>query len=561
MVLSEDLRAKLSRCLPVGHGFHFYHVSTAPTLTCALYTPPRGCPPEKTYCESHLLLLSQNVKRETASYSIALFALEIHIYTTAQLTTVFISKADSTGFAFALPSTGFSILRAITRHFISDLIRSRHRPDRRLVITLFARAQDQYLFPGSAENQSKHILNDRQLVRWWCRTLDPVLREYSVELGDCGTSPEILSKAYLIVPGHDARETRSFYPSTVSADTSDLPRWHNAHPLNAIAPYDAHSTAPRSLIPHFPDDPKSRFLLDLDDEIADAPATQSQGHEEHESSQQPSPSKRGAGMWKSVKSIEQFWEMMAFRQECASGRLVGFLWMTFTPRNLVGVPSAEHGTSCGDLASPSLRPAKRKREAEAGAETSIEKKKKRKKQSLGRKNTRRLQDIIVSREPRVKTAASLQQRVPEKTEDFYWPLSRRGDLVVSEKAYDRIHEILLRLDFAGYDTARDSTMKWVRETAIIAGRKPHENWGVSIPGAADVTDPIPPTATGKSDEMPNAHSPSEALNSQIETLTARAPAVNKLDHNFVRKKSKTVPDSAEKVNILRSGMIRKKSKV
>src|SRR6266487_4672259 len=33
-------------------------------------------------------------------------------------------------------------------------------------------AQGQYLFPGSVENSRKHILNDRGLVKWWCRALN-----------------------------------------------------------------------------------------------------------------------------------------------------------------------------------------------------------------------------------------------------------------------------------------------------------------------------------------------------------------------------------------------------
>jgi regulator of Ty1 transposition protein 109 len=37
------------------------------------------------------------------------------------------------------------------------------------------------------------------------------------------------------------------------------------------------------------------------------------------------------GQWHSVKTLDQFWELMAFRQECSAGRLVGFLWLVVNP--------------------------------------------------------------------------------------------------------------------------------------------------------------------------------------------------------------------------------------
>jgi len=84
---------------------------------------------------------------------------------------------------------------------------------------------------------------------------------------------------------------------------------------------------PRCLIPHFPDDPKSRFLDELDDEMSRSQA-------------------KASGEWKTVKSLDVFWEMMAFRQECSAGRMVGFIWVVFTPEIVddVGEPPASQAS-------------------------------------------------------------------------------------------------------------------------------------------------------------------------------------------------------------------------
>lgn len=539
---SATIESILAPVLPLGFRFKAYHVSTPPSLTCALYTPPTGSKPEKTYSESHLLVISHISGNESAGSSTAIFALEILIYTTSYLTTVFVSKADSTGFAADIPLTGSSsILRSIACVFVSDLVKHRLRSDRRLVISLFARSQDQYLFPGSAENKSKHILNDRQLVKWWCRTLDPLLRGYPAETKDTTRSrKENHSKAYLIVPGYDTRETSAFFPAPTHNDHQDSGRWHNDHPLRTIAPYDPLRTAPRSLIPHFPDDPKSRFLLDLDEEITDAPASQNSSSQEVESgSQQPSPSKRGTGMWKSVKSLEQFWEMMAWRQECSSGRLVGFIWITVTPSILQGKRLYEDTKTDQMPESPSLGPLKRKRNAREDS-TEGSGKNPHKTKRLRRRH-QYLRGIIVPRAPRIKTSPTSKHVVRERTDHFYWPVQSRGSIVVDEKAYQRVHEILLRLDFAGVNTARANTAKWVSEVAVLAGRGSREDWGVKITGKAEVE--------------------SQDRNS------SNNPGTNTVGPGLVRRKNEPRPEnvsdtrpSESGVNTLGAGLIRKKAK-
>ncbi|KAK5240099.1 hypothetical protein LTR16_011110, partial [Cryomyces antarcticus] len=77
------------------------------------------------------------------------------------------------------------------------------------------------------------------------------------------------------------------------------------------------------------------FLDELDEELPDASSSQIN----------VSPKKRSAGQWKSVKTLEQFWEMMAYRQECSSGRLVGFIWVVFTPSDVRSTGDTETTSS------------------------------------------------------------------------------------------------------------------------------------------------------------------------------------------------------------------------
>ena len=556
--VSATLEDSLSECLPQGLRFKFNHVSTPPLTSCAIYTPPSGISPERTYCESHLLLVSHISEDDTNRTPLAIFALEVLIYTTVQLTTVFVSKADSTGFAAHLPATNSSTLRSVASAFVSHLIQHRLRKNRRLVLSLFARSQDQYLFPGSIENKSKHVLSDRQLVSWWCRTLDPVLRRYPADNDDSAqTNESATSEAYLVVPGYDSRETFKLFPSTPRTDGSGQSRWHNSHPLHEIAPYDSLLTAPRSLIPHFPDDPKSRFLLDLDDEISDAPnASQPKSSQTSEGpSQQPSPSKRGNGMWKSVKSIEQFWEMMAWRQECSSGRLVGFLWITFTPRSIRTGEKRKRSDTTGVPDSPSLAPAKRRTKEEESHKVD----RPRRRKSIGKQRSCKLKGVVVARIPRVKSA-SKTSNVPEKSKYFYWPSASRGDIIVDEKAYQRIHEIMLRLDFAGSDAARASTGKWVSEVAVIAGKHPGSDWGMRITGKASHSSQARGPANGSSANTLNAglvrkRGEPRAVNDEHQPTQKAAQGLNSPDVAEVRP-----AESKGSVNMLDAGLVRKKAK-
>ncbi|KAL8664893.1 MAG: hypothetical protein Q9168_007821, partial [Polycauliona sp. 1 TL-2023] len=156
-------QSKLAASLPIHQRFVIHHLSTPPSPSPALYSAPPGHVPEYTTCESHFLSLTIRHNGR----QIQLFAIEVLIYTTQDLITLFVSKADSTGYLhlLKLPKGTASPLRTISSTFIAHLVENRQRKDRQLVVSLFARSQDQYLFPGSIENPGKHLLDDRGLIK------------------------------------------------------------------------------------------------------------------------------------------------------------------------------------------------------------------------------------------------------------------------------------------------------------------------------------------------------------------------------------------------------------
>ena len=318
---SQSLEELLAEVLPKDFNFKITHISTPPTSTEALYSAPPGETPDKTFLETHFLALSAKPSTEP---DVLVYAIEVLIYTTASSTTLFVSKADSSGFLHLLnlPSNTPSPLKGVTTKFLQYLLQHRCREGVQTIISLFARAQDQYLFARSIENKKKHVLDDTGLIKWWCRILDPLLK-VSIKGEDNAkpsTEEEEQAKAYLTIPGLTPHESTSFLPPSASSRA----HWSIGDPLREISRHD--HPPPRCVIPHFPDDPKSRFLDELDDEVLGNSQIQSQSQSQGTQNSQ-------AGQWRSVKTLEAFWEMMAFRQECSAGRLVGFIWAVFPGSN------------------------------------------------------------------------------------------------------------------------------------------------------------------------------------------------------------------------------------
>lgn len=590
---NKTLDERLAHTLPENTRFDFYHVSTPPTKCSAIYSPPPGAKPEPTYCESHFLNVAIRSSQTKPAEQVFALAIEILIYTTKHLTTLFVSKADSTGYLslLTIPKGQPSPLRTITSTFVSCLVENRQRKNAKLVVSLFARASDQYLFPGSVENEAKHVSDDRQLVKWWCRVLDPVLRSYTAEgNAELGTDAEMhdetrtTAQAYIIVPGEDS--ISSFLPPEVRQDPSLRKRWTPGHPLREISSYPA--APPRCLIPHFPDDPKNRLLDDLDEELPDS---QTNG------STTDSPSKRGSGKWRSVHTIEQFWLTMEQRSECSAGRLVGFIWVVFTPPNC---DKPSQNDSQGSLTLP-----KESSILSLPSSPSLKVVSPRKAPSQRRKQ---LTGVIVPRLPRIKsTSSNLKSKIlnlPAETKYYTWPTTSRGEIVLDEKKYKKATELLLRLDFANRKIAETSTKTWIDELAVLGGREA-DGWGREVEGkkansvqvqattpaivmntmqikrkavpadASAIPASLPESTTGVLDGVNTLQPRKRAklvhadvgndVGKMNEAASMTESGVNVLSSNLVRKKVKpeesaSQVDDTSGVNVLCAGLVRQKPK-
>jgi regulator of Ty1 transposition protein 109 len=582
--LSEELAA----ALPEGCIFTLHHISTPPTKCEPIYSPPPEAKPERTYRESHFLNVSITPDRAAdAAEVVAIMAIECLIYTTKHLTTIFVSKADSTGYLpllHHLPALAPSPLRTIASTFVAFLVKHRVRAGIKLVVDLFARASNQYLYPGSVENPAKHVSDDRQLVRWWTRVLHPIVTSYAAGPAKAPTASSTTARAYLLVPGEDSLQ--AFLPPAVRLDAAQRARWTHGHPLVELARRP--DVPPRCLVPRFPDDPKRRFLVELDDELPEqaAPAgggtggmnatdgdagsgggggggggggAASGGGEGSggggagdgavggETTHAP-PAENSGGKWRSVHSLAQFWELMAFRAECSAGRCVGFMWIVVEmpeEGELFVDEDADYADEADEAGAKQLA-----RIAEADAAhwkataSNGQRPSKRRKKPTG---------PIVTRLPRIKsTTQILKSKFPEKTQYFVWPVGTRGSLVLEDKDYGKAVEILLDLDFADRLIATQSTKTWIDQVKVLGGL--HGDWGDRIVGMKPV-EPPPALFTNVALSSTTIVNVLGVKRKNAASETARS--VNDED----AKRQKVEPnEQAISVNVLGAGLVRKKPK-
>ncbi|KAL1873179.1 hypothetical protein Daus18300_003998 [Diaporthe australafricana] len=526
---SAALLNKLAKVLPKGHKFTINHLSTPPTRTDALYSAPPDARPDRTYRESHFLAVSVDATAATSSSpsspltpgvahdsgaigrQVLFLGLEIYIFTTAWASTFFVSKADSTGYLslLNLPKGTPSPIREISSAFISYLVEERRRNNVQTIVSLFARAQNQYLFPGSVDNKDKHVLDDRGLVRWWCRVLNSMMETQNTHedkifrpSNKAGNWEDI--KAYLVVPGLDAYELRAFLPRTTTTSSN----WVLGHPLERISHFarEYDWVPPRCLVPKFPDDPKSRFRDELDLE-----ASKSAQYEEK-------------GLWRSATTMDQFWEMMAFRQECSSGHMTGFIWVVLepygwaeentiaasSPTNSLVTPSASFDGS--QVTQPSTPPRRRdvllgstpktsplKSAMTPGSTQQTPTKQSPSKSKSGAKAQKPvLKGRVIPRIPRVKRhARNYVPDIPISTSYYYWPPEGRGTRIAAEADYKRSVDLLTKLDFETLELASASTRRWINE--VGGGQK----WAMEVVGRRPMTAASNVTASTAINNMAN----------------------------------------------------------
>lgn len=182
-------------------------------------------------CATHFFVLALG--------GIDLLALEVYIYESPGITTLFVSKADTTGH-YTKDKPPLQTIRVV-QQLLRGLMRYYIPIDKPVRVCLFAKAERQYLFLGSAKNPVKHVLTDAQLVRWWARCLDGLASEF-----------RSVTKCALQIPGAADSAVKSYFPPD-----HQLP-WTVGDIFWEGSPED--STIAVKRIPRFPDDPKHRFL-------------------------------------------------------------------------------------------------------------------------------------------------------------------------------------------------------------------------------------------------------------------------------------------------------------
>lgn len=337
MTLRDALLAGLNS-LPGTREFHLHVLVSSPRKHGNLF--PFANPRPRSYLQDILILLSEQTTPDSPSVFVSAIEACVYNIPATSCAILYVSKVDSTGQATA-PSPTPALVRALLLFYADPATRPISVDH--LWIHVFARAQNQYLFPNSSEYPKKHPLSDIKLCAWWKRQISTVVGELATRVGDtCRT------KSYYTLPGLSEFEAyhslERVYPSTGSRSS-----WTYGHPYSQDeiplpCPCPSGGDSPRHLgqcIPSFDDDPKSRFI----DEIAyttDADGVRSperkrpradtlKTHEEDASSADASEKKEGRSKkedqtHKEVKkvSVEEFWERMSFRQECIAGAVTGF---------------------------------------------------------------------------------------------------------------------------------------------------------------------------------------------------------------------------------------------
>ncbi|CAG98369.1 H3 histone acetyltransferase RTT109 [Kluyveromyces lactis] len=294
-----SLECYIKDALPFGHEFEIINLQSIPRETSPITFPKREAEDVngktvKTIKTQHFVALCFEEK--------VVFALEIVVYFSLNSANngpverlLFVSKADTNGYcdlrldigqitksiiAYILAISPGHYLRAVkplirkalsgakiikrstsvqraleilsNRPLDSKGITSRVKiPDQDLYVSfpvpteivtkvsLFTRAEPQYLFSNSSKNPRKHVLSGDKLLKWWLKIVDQIV----VEDFDNKT------KATLQIPGEEKRVISNYLRNTAYQN------WTVG---------DIFSESPQDIalyrIPLFPDDPKGRFL-------------------------------------------------------------------------------------------------------------------------------------------------------------------------------------------------------------------------------------------------------------------------------------------------------------
>ena len=176
---------------------------------------------------------------------------------------------------------------------------------------------------------------------------------------------------------------------------------------------------------------------------------------------------------------------------------------------------------------------------------------------------KQLKGPIVTRQPRIKPTSSSASssfgaslsmddaaKRPEQTEYYCWPERSRGEIILSEKDYTRATEMLLRLDFSNLEIALSSFARWIQEVSILA-RSP---WGYKITGKKKSSSINAPGTLRTNGSVP-------MLQHGVSSIDSKHLMPQSSHDSLKRKTEYQEPSQRQAVNVLSSGLVKKKKKV
>lgn len=327
--------------LPGTRQFHVHVLVSIPRKHTNLY--PFAEPRPKTFLQHILVLVSEQPCADDPRVLVS--AIEAFLYRVPSTSSavLYVSKVDSTGQGKA-PSPTPALVRALLTYYVDPT--TRPLAVAHLFVHLFARAQNQYLFPNSSDFPGKRPLTDIKLCAWWKRQLGIVAEDVCARVGATARM-----RLFYLLPGLGELEASHAVDRVYASASATSVPWSYGHPycetdvpLPCPIGRGDKATHIGQVIPWFDDDPKARFL----DEIAYT--TEGEGVKSPERKRPRSnrivqgteedgetglDKKEGIFTTKSEQTtralkkvtVEEFWERMSFRQECIAGAITGFFVM------------------------------------------------------------------------------------------------------------------------------------------------------------------------------------------------------------------------------------------
>lgn len=335
MLSLRDTLLNSLKSLPGSREFHIHALVSAPRRTQELF--PYAIPRPKTWVQEIFILVSE--QPNPGAPRVFVTAVEAYFYMLPATSSgvLYVSKVDSTGQGQKPSPTGTTVRALLQFYLDPDTRPSVGGQVEKVWVHVFARAQNQYLFPNSSDFEGKKPLSDIKLCGWWKAVLGSVALQLKEKGGDAA---ERLKLWYLLPGLSDLEALRALNPGSGASRGSSVD-WIYGHPyansksedIPLPCPVDGYSLG--HFIPSFEDDPKSRFLDEIahtsESDVVRSPARKKskKGREEDVSEK-----KEGGQVGELAKvTPEEYWERMSFRQECVAGVVTGFFVLGYSTKS------------------------------------------------------------------------------------------------------------------------------------------------------------------------------------------------------------------------------------